>query len=383
MKPTFVTIFPVAQNVHLIKDVGQVGNSIAALGKYDAKLVCYKNSEDYFLLQTEANHLQIEFLEPCGRRLFMEKAILNYIQENAKQIDVIHFFHLTKETIYYALYYKKCNPTGKVYIKMDVYNEMLEEGIRYSKKKLFNWFHKQKEKQFFKEVTAISAENPTSVDLLKKKFPLLKDKAFLITNGVNDAFLGKHFPQPKNFSEKENIILSVGRIGAKDKNYKMLLDSFVQAKTDNWQLVLVGPVENGFEIRVNQAIKEHPHLEGKIILAGSIENRVELYKYYDKAKVFCLTSPFESFGIAFVEAMYFGNYIIGTTGMSSFKYISNNLELGSVVEVNDTKGLTLGIDNLVSDPTLLELNYPKAKKQVREKFYWSEIIKELEKALDK
>lgn len=381
MKPTFVTIFPVAQNVHLIKDVGQVANSMGASGAYEAKLVCYQNSDDYSLLKTEANHLQIEFLERCGRKLFMEKAILNYIKQNAQQIDVIHFFHLTKETIYYVLHYKKCNPKGKAYIKMDVYNEMLEEGIRYSKKPLINWFHKQKEKQFFKKITAISAENPTSVQLLEVKYPLLKKKAFLLTNGINDEFLKKHYPQPKSFSEKENVVLSVGRIGAKDKNYEMLLSSFVKVKNQDWKLILVGPIENGFEEKVATAVRHHPNLEGKIILTGAIEDRIALYEYYNRSKVFCLTSPFESFGIAFVEAMYFGNYIIGTDGMSSFDYISNHSELGIKVAVNDEETLTSQMNELISHPEMMEAVYLKAQQQVAEKFYWSEIIKNLQEAL--
>lgn len=381
MKPTFVTIFPVAQNVHLIKDVGQVANSMGASGKYKTKLVCYKNSKEYNLLKTEANHLQIEFLVPSGKKLFMEKAVLNYITQNAKQIDVVHFFHLTKETIYYALHYKKCNPKGKVYIKMDVYNEMLEEGIRYSKKPLFNWFHKQKEKLFFKKLTAISAENPISVELLKEKFPLLKNKAFLLTNGVNDEFLKNNFLQIKPFSEKENIILSVGRIGAKDKNHEMLLNSFVAAEVNDWQLVLVGPVENGFDEKVKMAIEKNPLFKEKIILIGAIEDRVSLYEYYNRSKIFCLTSPFESFGIAFVEAMYFGNYIIGTDGMSSFDYISNHSELGCKVTVNDEETLSSQINKVINHPEIMEEVYPKAQQQVAEKFYWSGIIKNLQQAL--
>ena len=381
MKSTFVTIFPVAQNVHLIKDVGQVGNSIAATGAYDAKLVCFKNSEAYSLQKTEATHLNIEFLEPCGKHLFMEKAVLNYIEKEAKNIDVIHFFHLTKETIYYALHYKKHHPEGKIYLKMDVYNEMLEEGIRYSKKALFNWYHKQKEKQFFKVVTAISAENPKSVELLRRKYPLLNDKAFLLTNGVNDSFLKQHFPSVKPFTEKENIILSVGRIGAEEKNYEMLLNSFVKSGIKDWKLVLVGPIENEFDVKVKEIIAANPDFKENIILTGAIEDRVELYEYYNRSKIFCLTSPFESFGIAFVEAMYFGNYIIGTTGMSSFNYISNNMELGRKIEVGDEEGLTILMGKTVTNTNFLEEVYLKAQQQVKDKFYWSEIIKSLEEAL--
>ena len=58
----FTTIFPNAENVHLIKDVGQVANSMAETGEYEAKLVCYKNSSAYSFLNTEANYLKIDFL---------------------------------------------------------------------------------------------------------------------------------------------------------------------------------------------------------------------------------------------------------------------------------------------------------------------------------
>lgn len=380
MKTKFVTIFPVAQNVHLIKDVGQIGNSIAATGDYEAKLVCYQNSDDYSLLKTEAEHLKIEFLEPCGKKLFMERAVLNYLKLNARNIDVLHFQQLTKEVIYYALHYKKHHPKGKVFIKMDVYNEMLEVGINYSKKRLFNWVHKQKENRLIKKITAISAENPTSLNLLRENFPQLKSKAFLLTNGVNDEFLKREFPSINTFSEKENILLSVGRIGAKDKNYELLLDSFVSAKITGWKLILVGPIENKFDLKVKKAIERNPSLKGKIELTGSIENRAELYQYYNRSKIFCLTSPFESFGIAFIEAMYFGNYIIGTRGMSSFDYISNGMLLGSVID--DEEELSTLINHLILDQDKLESVCHQSQEQVAAKFYWSKIIQNLKTALD-
>ena len=210
---------------------------------------------------------------------------------------------------------------------------------------------------------------------------MLKNKAFLLTNGVNDEFLKINFPQIKPFSEKENIILSVGRIGAKDKNYEMLLNSFVLAEVNDWQLVLVGPVENGFDEKVKMAIEKNPLLKEKIILTGAIEDRVLLYEYYNRSKIFCLTSPFESFGIAFVEAMYFGNYVIGTENMSSFDYISNYSELGSRVSVNDKETLSSQINKVINHPEIMEEVYQKAQQQVAEKFYWSGIIKNLQEAL--
>jgi len=378
----FVTIFPSAQNVHLIKDVGQVANSIATLENYKARLICYKNSDIYSFLDTKTPYLELEFIEPCGRKLFMEKAVLNYIRKNALEIDVIHFFHLTKETIYYALHYKKYNPEGKIYIKMDAYNEMFKGEIKYSKKKMINWFHLQKEKKFLNQIAAISTENPEALDLLKKKFPILKNKAFLLPNGVNNNFLKEVFPILKNHEEKENIILSVGRIGAKDKNFEMLLNAFIKANIPEWKLIFLGRIENDLDKKVKNIISQQPHLKDRIELTGEIDNRKELYEYYNRSKICCLTSPFESFGIVFIEAMYFGNYTIGTTGMSSFDYITNNMELGNKIEVDDEQGLAALIKKISNDTTLLKITHNKAQQQVEEKFYWSKIINSLKEVLN-
>ncbi len=313
----------------------------------------------------------------------MEQAILDYMDENAKQIDVLNLYHLTKETIYYALHFKKKNPAGKIYLKMDVYNQMLEEGITYSKKRLFNSYHKQKEKRFLNLVDVVSAENPVSLNLLKEKYPVLKDKAILVTNGINDRFIRGHYPEVKDFDSKENIILSVGRIGAKEKNYEMLVRSFCMSRGTDWKLVLVGPISNNFDSFVEELVQEYPDKKGLIELVGSIEDRVELYSYYNRSKIFALTSPFESFGIAFVEAMYFGNYIVGTNGMSSFDFISDHRKLGSAVEVNDNEALCETLNNLMSDDSKLRKVHKQAQQQVEKHFYWSNIVVGLDEALNR
>ncbi len=377
MISNFTIIFPVAQNVHLIKDVGQIANAVAASGNYSSTLVCYKNSEHYTHLNTEANYLKIDFIAQKGKFLFLEKAVLDYLKENAPKIAVLQLFHLTKETIYYALYFAFLNKKAKIYIKMDVYNETLMQDVIYSKKPIFQWIHQKAAQLFFKKITVISAENPTSLALLKEKFPQLKDKAILVINGVNGLFLKTHFPIINSFEEKENIILSVGRIGAVDKNYEMLLDAFVQAKLTAWKLVLVGPVEAAFQEKTNQLFNTNPTLKTQIELVGNIENRKELYNYYNRSKIFCLSSPQESFGIAFVEAMYFGNYVIGTTGMSSFEYITNNFVHGAWVEANNTKELANLLKETTTNQLLIEKNRLSAHQRVVDYFCWEKAIEPL------
>lgn len=381
MKPTFVTIFPYTENVHLIKDVGQVANAVAKSEQFDAKLVCYKNSKEYTLLASECPYLTIDFIEPQGKTLFLEKAVLNYLKQHAQNIDVLHLFHLTKESVYYGLHYKKLNPKGKIYLKMDVVNEMLKSEIVYSKKKVFQWFHQRKAKQFLKQLTAISVENPTAVELVKQQFPELKDKVFLMPNGINCQLTATNFPTRKNYHEKENIILSVGRIGARDKNYALLLEAFMQANLPQWKLILVGDVTPNFQKLVDSWMAHRPKLKDKIELTGKITDRKILYEYYNRSKIFCLSSPKESFGIAFIEAMYFGNYLVGTTGMSSFEYITNNLQHGEIVEPNDTKKLSKILEKVTTNELLIENNLSTAHQRVLNYFCWDKVTEPLLKRI--
>ncbi|MBL4706763.1 MAG: glycosyltransferase family 4 protein [Flavobacteriales bacterium] len=307
----------------------------------------------------------------------MEQAVLDYLDENAADIDVLHFFHLTKETIYYGLHFRKLNPTGKIFLKMDVYNETLVDGINYSKKKLKNWYHKRNEKKFLRTVDVVTAENPISQKLLVELFPILEKKCIVMTNGVNTDFLQSEFPQIKSHQEKENILLSVGRIGVAEKNYKLMIEAVLKVDLKDWKVVLVGPVEPEFQSWLNDQLKLHPNHADKIELVGSVDDRKTLYEYYNRSKVFCLTSPFESFGIAYAEAMYFGNYIVGNDGHSSFDLLSNDGQLGSKVAKNNVEELIVELELMMNDQNKLELLQKQIEDRARTHFSWRIIIEDL------
>lgn len=369
----FVTIFPYAQNVHLIKDVGQIGNALAENFDIESTLVCYHNSETYDYLNTEATFQKIDFIENKGLQLFLERSVINYLKQKSRSIDVLHFFHLTKETIYYSLLYKRLNPKGILYIKMDANDESISKQNVYSKNFIFQTIHKAAEKRLFKKLNWISAENPNTFDQLNNTYPVLKNKTLLIPNGINTNYIKTIFPTIKPFSEKENIILSVGRIGAEDKGYDILLNAFVKANIPNWKLVLVGPILNNFDKKVEQIAESNPEFKDKIELTGNITDRANLYSYYNNSKIFCLSSPKESFGIAFVEALYFGNYIIGTNGMSSFQYISNGLKFGKSVAIDNVSELSKTLQDCSND-NYLSSTFEAEHKYAQENFSWNKII---------
>lgn len=381
MARKFVTIFPVTENVHLIKDVGQIPYNLHAEFGYESTVVCYPNSTKYPNLDGEVKGLNLEFLKDQGRKLFMEKAVLNYLKSYAKSIDVLNLYHLTKETVQYGLLYKKLHPKGILYIKMDVYNEMLEQGITYSKKGWKNAIHKQFEKRFMRKVDLMSCENEYSLALLKKTFPSAASKFFWVPNGVNEAFVDAHFPTTKTWVEKENIILSVGRIGSVEKNNEMLLEALGHVDLENWKVILAGPVEPRFKSAMESAVEKFPNLRGRVEFTGEITDRKALFDLYDRAKIFCLTSPFESFGIAFVEGLFFGNYLVGNDGHSSFDSFVKNGQFGQKVDKTDVTELAHLLSILVSNEPHPE-GCEAAKAFAREHFSYSKIVKSIHENIE-
>jgi len=124
-------------------------------------------------------------------------------------------------------------------------------------------------------------------------------------------------------------------------------------------------------------LKLHPEHADKIELVGSVDDRKTLYEYYNRSKVFCLTSPFESFGIAYAEAMYFGNYIVGNDGHSSFDLLSNDGQLGSKVAKNNVEELIVELELMMNDQNKLELLQKQIEDRARTHFSWRIIIEDL------
>jgi len=345
-----------------------------------ATIVCYGNKE-YKSLQTEAKNQHIKRIKNKGHFLFFEKAILRFLFKEAKKIDFLHVQQLNKAEIYQVLLYKLLNPKGKVLLKQDMHIPDLEKGIIFSKKKLFNSFHKFFEQKAHHKIDVIAVDSNDLLQAYQKEYPNTKGKLVVLSHNLNDKYLAEKFPIRKTFTAKENIILTTGRIGAADKNYEMLLATIPLLDLQNWKVVFVGEIYNNFDKKVEKLLINYPQLKGKVILTGQIDDRVKLYEYYNKSKIFCLTSVLESFGVSFIEALYFNNYIVGTTGMSSFDYISDNGKLGEKVKVNDTKELALCLNKLIKNDSKIKTLAGKAHNYVSKHFFISKNIQVLKKMM--
>jgi glycosyltransferase involved in cell wall biosynthesis len=364
----FSTIFPPSYNVHLTKDVGMIPFILYRDYGYDSTLVTFKNESTYPSLDNEVKGLKVNFLEKDKNYKFGKPSIkvIQYIWKNSPQIDILNLYHSTKETLLYGFLYKLRNPSGILYIKLDINIELFEKGMNYLKRKGYSVF-------FDKISSLVSSELDSSINYLLSEYPILEKKLFKLPNGIDDTFIKIRNIKRYNFLEKENLIIIVGRIGAPEKNHELVLNVLPKIDLKEWSIVFIGPIDPDFQIKVDKFYLENPILKYNVRFIGEISTKEELYDWYNRAKVFCLTSDYEVFPLVLTEALYFGNYIV-TTNVSSAKLMTNHEKIGTIImrehdlieELTDIINEEKDIEPYYNDI----LNYS-------EKFIWKNIVGEL------
>ena len=375
-KPTFVTVFTETENFHLVKDVGQLPYFMYKTEGYDATLISYQNNVEYPFIDQEVNGLKLNFIPNKGRFLYFELGVLYYLLNHSKSIAVLNLFHFKKDHILYLLIYKLVNPKGKAYIKLDMdilffknYNAFLFSNYRIKNlilKALTSWI--------FKLTDLFSVETDQAKDYLLNVYPELHNKLICIPNGVDNLYLDKEIPI-KAFQEKENIILTVGRIGTEQKNTELLLDALKITDLKDWKVYILGPIEESFKKYIADFYKEYPQLENKVIFTGNITDRKELFDWYNRSKIFCLSSRYEGFPIAFPEALYFGNYLISSP-VSSAEHITSKGKYGTVAKA-DAHEFSKAIQNSIEPGFLSSQRYEEIRRFSKDNFTWPGIVKKL------
>lgn len=386
MARRITTLFPICENVHLTKDLGQIPYYMHKLYGYDGRVASYRNSPAYTNLEGEVKGLQLDFFENTGRLSFAEKGALKYLRANARKIDVLTLYIFSKHSFVYGIYYKWLNPGGFLFLKLDGYNETFsnKNKIVHSTKRIKNFLLRQLEKIFLKKVDLITIENREGEKLVKDMFPSCAGKIMYLPVGVNDIFLRKTFGDKlRTFSEKENIILTTGRIGEEIKNNEMMLRALTRVDMKTWKMVFVGPVNPRFMIFFDELCQQFPDLRSRVTFTGAIDDRVRLYEWYNRARIFCMTSRAESFCHSIAEALYFGNYIIGTEGIMSMKDITDSGKYGLTLKHNDHEALAAALQQLINDTSGIERLYPEIIAYSRQNFVWSRIIETLYKKFEK
>lgn len=301
-----------------------------------------------------------------------------YVIKNARKIDVLMRWCFSYNTWLIGLIYKTINPKGVFFIKGDDYglfNSLLRKNVGITRFK-----NKIIEKILQHECHLANIITVDTSDL----YSLLKAKTFNFTVGQKLNRIINAFDEEKlqsmnmkirTFEEKENIIITVGRLGTKQKNTELLLATAELLNLKDWKIFLIGPIEPNFQSHKDSFFLEHPHLKDKVIFTGAIYDKWELWEWYNRSKVFVLTSRHEGYAVVYMEAIRFSNYILTTDvggardsleiGNGDFFEQENSRQLADKLQfVIDEKISLKGImKNNMVDPYVISWEYELMKLQ--------------------
>jgi len=376
----FVTLFPAAEGLHLSKDVGQIPYILAKdFGMNSLLATELADSFDESLHLTPG--LKIMPLKRIKSLLGIRMSAILYLLKNSKRIQVLNLYHLSLETKLLSLLYRIRNPKGFLYIKLDV-NVADETAAlaRPARRNLFRrilgqLFHSA----FYRAVSAVSAESKEAVDVITRRYPLLKGKVLHITNGLESDALPHDVDAA--MALKENLIITVGRIGSFQKNNELLLDALKQVQLQGWKVAIIGPYTDEFAKIFASLLEERPDLRNVVKLIGNVENREELMRWYARARVLVMTSRWEGFPLVFPEAQCYGNFIL-STDVSSVREVTGFGAIGEVVPREDPQALAQVLRKLVTASITTSELHRHIASDARERYDWRHVMVPLKVAID-
>src|SRR5205823_11274528 len=110
------------------------------------------------------------------------------------------------------------------------------------------------------------------------------------------------------------------------------------------------------------------------------EGWAALANAYGSADVFCLPTRFEPFGIAFIEAMYFGLPCIGTNAWAVPEMIADG-ETGFTVPIDDVPALTDRLLRLLNDSALARRMGQAGRTRAECYFTWEGVVQRMMQAI--
>jgi len=222
--------------------------------------------------------------------------VLGYMASHVADMDVLVLHGLFPFYVPIVQSYRRLRPDGKIYFEIDA-NSYYEDQVPLT----------AEVEQMLLSCDVVGVSCRRMQRWLNAKWPCRID---CIRNGFYDV---KECYLPPDFARKENIILTVGRLGTQQKRTEDLLLAFaaIAEACPGWQLRLVGSVAPEFQAFWKAYQAQHPAAASRVQFVGVITDKAQLFAEYRRAKIFALPSNIEG-GTPNViaEALYGGCYIV-------------------------------------------------------------------------
>jgi len=240
------------------------------------------------------------------------------LRRTAKQFDLIHitstFLFASALGVFYARKFGKpsiISPRGNLMEPIDL--KLIKGAFKKIYIALFENFA-------LKNVCAVHfTVKHEQEEYESHKFPSREN--FIIPNGIDESEFEKSqennngenldFRRKYGISKNEKIVLFLGRL-----NWKKGLDTLIPAfkrvaeKVPDVRLVIAGGDEGGYQKKIEKLVSD-ANLKERVCFINAIKGK-EKIQAFEESDVFVLPSYSENFGMAVVEAMYFGLPVVIT-----------------------------------------------------------------------
>lgn len=351
-KKNFVFYFWDFDDIHFVKDIGIIPFVMGKYFDYDVEIILtvppkvYPNNEKF------TNNMKIHFAPSQDE--------INEIFKTADVLMLCGFYEFNAAQI---INFKDVNPEGKIYLKLDFNLEWLIDLDPYPA--VIN---------AFRQADLISVESRELQYLMKKRWDL---PTIYVPNGFYNFFDRKLV----RATEKENIILTVGRLDEK-KNSFLLLDAFAKISDEvpDWKLVMVGHAHPDFTDYLSGLLEASPHLKERIVLTGSLSYE-DVVPYYRMSKILCLPSREEAAPNVIPEAMGRGCYIVATDVGNALDVL-NYGQFGQIVPNDNLSYLQTSLLNICQDEDLLNSNCEQVQSYCNTTLNWVNLCEAIHAELD-
>lgn len=201
--------------------------------------------------------------------------------------------------------------------------------------------------------------------------------AVIAHQGIDDVLLERDAPDAGSARARERTVLCAS-VMARHKAIEVLVQAFERARFrgPDVRLVLVGGwPDAGYRAEI-EGLVDRLGLRARVEFAGHVSSAA-LRAHYACARVFCLLSRCESFGIPAIEAQAAGTPTVVSEGTAAPEIAGPG---GFVVGADDADAAAVALAQLVDDDALWSEHSQRARRNA-ERFRWRECSRPLVEAI--
>jgi glycosyltransferase involved in cell wall biosynthesis/SAM-dependent methyltransferase len=336
-------------NVELIKDCGLIpyflaknhGFTVYMIGQAPDGIApgIYGREQADEIIFTYPYFYYVDTLHFWLVKEYTQETRISILKEIASKADLLILRGCHASNIPLPAIYKQINTSGKVYCGLDA-NSTWMDTILWDKPDFL---------QFLKNTDVMATSCTAMAEYLSEKWPKHIET---ITNGTCD-FLSV-FQEFTPFSQRENTILTVGRLGTEQKATEVLVQAFllIEKEIPDWKLKLIGSETPEFRQFMKNIFENHPELRNRVIEPGEISGRPMLYQEYKKAKIFALSSRLEGGTPNAAADALMAGLAMAVTDVDACEDMTAGGQCGLVSPIDDVEALAQNLRALCQSENL-------------------------------